>query len=258
MFSRSNIVKYLLPTTIILLAITGFIIWQANTPEPNNNQRSGVPASSKKIAIAERWSESGVGIAYSSLSALFKDRQARSFLLTPEGRGEVLFRDDSSRQFLFPQQSLARLADRAGTSGAEVKIVPALPDNASAIDSIWGDTLSRTILIVAIAIIALSAVYLIHTYWRRRQESINRSFRFKGKTKNLHPSKPKENSRPAVSFAAVAGCPEAVQEISEFLQFLKAPEAFQRLGAKMPSGAILHGPPGDRENLASPSPGWGS
>ena len=47
-----------------------------------------------------------------------------------------------------------------------------------------------------------------------------------------------------VTFAQVAGCDEAKREIMEFVDFLKDSERFTKLGAKIPKGALLSGPPG--------------
>jgi cell division protease FtsH len=52
-----------------------------------------------------------------------------------------------------------------------------------------------------------------------------------------------------VTFADVAGCDEAVEELQEIKEFLENPGRFQAMGAKIPKGVLLYGPPGTGKTL---------
>jgi cell division protease FtsH len=47
---------------------------------------------------------------------------------------------------------------------------------------------------------------------------------------------------PKTTFADVAGCDEAIEELGEIKEFLQEPAKFQAVGAKIPKGVLLYGP----------------
>lgn len=79
---------------------------------------------------------------------------------------------------------------------------------------------------------------------RRAQTGADQAFSF-GRSKARRMS----SETPVVTFADVAGCDEAKAELVEVVEFLKSPEKFIQLGARIPKGVLLVGPPGSGKTL---------
>ena len=58
-----------------------------------------------------------------------------------------------------------------------------------------------------------------------------------------------DENQNAVTFADVAGCDEAKEEVSELVDFLRDPTKFQKLGGRIPRGVLMAGPPGTGKTL---------
>jgi cell division protease FtsH len=88
-------------------------------------------------------------------------------------------------------------------------------------------------------VLVLGAVaFLLFRYQGQGVTSFGRS-----KAKTLSKDQPK------VTFADVAGLDEAVAELREVEEFLEDPARFRDIGAKIPKGVLLYGPPGNGKTL---------
>ncbi|HUY92736.1 MAG TPA: ATP-dependent zinc metalloprotease FtsH [Pirellulales bacterium] len=66
---------------------------------------------------------------------------------------------------------------------------------------------------------------------------------------NKSPAKRYETGKQRITFEDVAGLEGVKHDLQEIVEFLKAPEKFQRLGGRIPKGTLLMGPPGTGKTL---------
>ncbi|MCC6485810.1 MAG: ATP-dependent zinc metalloprotease FtsH [Armatimonadetes bacterium] len=97
-------------------------------------------------------------------------------------------------------------------------------------------------------LLGLFPILILVAFWmfflRQAQQGGNQAMAFgRSRAKRVSENVPK------VTFEDVAGVEEAKQELQEIVEFLKNPKKFQALGAKIPKGVLLLGPPGCGKTL---------
>lgn len=100
----------------------------------------------------------------------------------------------------------------------------------------------RSFLPTVLIVIVLSVV--LWFFLRQMQGANNRAMTF-GQSN----AREVTNQKNKITFANVAGNPEAKEELAEIVEFLKTPKKFADLGAKIPKGVLLMGPPGTGKTL---------
>jgi cell division protease FtsH len=141
----------------------------------------------------------------------------------PPGGGEP-------KEFEYPYTQLTDVAGQLNDANIPFEVDP--PNNGFWFTLIG--TLAPILLIILFFILFMSSM----------QGGGNRVMSF-GKSRARRMTK----DQPKVTFADVAGADEAVQELTEIKEFLEAPQKFQKLGARIPKGALLVGPPGTGKTL---------
>ena len=138
----------------------------------------------------------------------------------------------------------------ANEGGAFQKIVvdynATQADNRKVVLSLQKD--SQTFGIIGSVLLSLLPVLLIGGFFvymmRQAQGTNNQALSF-GKSR----ARMFIGNKPATTFDDVAGVDEAKQELTEVVEFLKYPEKFSTLGARIPRGVLLVGPPGTGKTM---------
>jgi cell division protease FtsH len=167
-------------------------------------------------------------ITYSQLLQKVDSDQIKDVTITGE---QVQAHDGAGRRFVATTPAFQDdLLKRLETHNVNIQVH-------SAQTSGW-----LTLLLNLLPIVLVAGVWLF--FIRQMQGGARGAMGFgKSKAKLLTENKNR------VTFEDVAGVDEAKEELNEIVDFLKEPGKFQRLGGKIPKGALLVGPPGTGKTL---------
>jgi len=126
--------------------------------------------------------------------------------------------------------------DNLGVSTADLKAVAIEIKSPGA----WGDWANLLITIVPLVLFGALLFFMV----RQAQGTNNQALSF-GKSR----ARMFTGDKPTVTFDDVAGAEEAKQELAEVVEFLREPEKFISLGARIPKGVLMVGPPGCGKTL---------
>ena len=122
------------------------------------------------------------------------------------------------------------------------------PDKPIEFDYEAGTSGSWILSVLPSLLLTLGLIVLMSVMFRKMNSSINsennRAMNF-GKAR----VKRADDETKKVTFKDVAGADEEKEELTELVEFLKAPEEFSKLGARIPKGVLLVGPPGTGKTL---------
>jgi cell division protease FtsH len=211
---NSGLFKNSIVYLLILLAVAALIFSVFSNPRENNELEITTVAEQVKAGEVARLNIRDEDVMVEYRQSNRKDAKSRketgvSMFNTFEGLGVV---------------------DEQLTS-VEIEVVPA---------SVWSDWGALAITILPLLIFGGLLFFMV----RQAQGSNNQALSF-GKSK----ARVFSGDKPTVTFEDVAGANEAKQELTEVVEFLREPEKFIALGARIPKGVLMVGPPGCGKTL---------
>jgi len=213
--------KVILIWLIVGLALTMLLLWSPG--------RLSSPVTLKVQKVVELAEQGGVreGVIKSDLSG------GRDWAIITGELKEAMPVKSGSDQTTTSFRSAGRLTDANMERLQKTEVFVEQPAT-----TMWTQLLANIIPFVLI-------IGLLYFLFVRQLRQAGRGALSFGKSK----AKLLTRDRDKITFADVAGCDEAKEEVSEVVEFLRDPKKFTKMGGRIPKGMLMVGPPGTGKTL---------
>ncbi len=169
-----------------------------------------------------------------------KQGQVEKVSIAPDGRLTVALDGSKPRTVISrtgPSSDFLETMKNLGVSQEQIDSIQGITYEEP---SAWADWIGLLINFVPLLVLGLFVLFML----RQAQSGNNQAMSF-GKSR----ARMFTGDKPTVTFEDVAGVEEAKHELQEVVEFLREPERFTALGARIPKGVLLVGAPGTGKTL---------
>lgn len=221
-----NLIKYIAVVFLILLIISGFVALVRSPFAVNRNE-----------------------VSLTKLVTQINNAEIKDIIVRGE-QLEITLKDDPLRQGSSEASKKETSKKEAGASVSEsLTNLGVSKEKLGQVNLDIKNETGATYYLINLLPIILPFLLVVFLFWfmfRQAQRGSMQAFSF-GKSKARLASD--GNGKKKLTFKDVAGLTEAKEEISEVVEFLRDPQKFQKLGARIPRGILLIGSPGTGKTL---------
>ena len=179
-------------------------------------------------------------VPLSTLPDIIEEGDVTSLTVQQDQQTILIFTDDSTRPSMVARKESGK---QLRTALLEVGVTEARLDSINldvAKRRVWDNMMNVLILLAPLLLFGALFFFL----FRQAQGGTNQALQFGRSRARLL-----TGDTPTVTFDDVAGVEEAKAELEEIVEFLREPEKFIALGARIPAGVLMVGPPGCGKTL---------